>query len=103
MNLPLLISVIVGLVVLFVIVLITLSGRRSRSGRQIQATITRVQVEAGSLSSWWVVTAQWPDPRTGQIVTFHSHHLKFPPKQHPGESITVVIDPYDPTRYRMEV
>jgi uncharacterized protein DUF3592 len=103
MNLPLVTSVIVGLVVLFVIVLIILSRRRSRSGRQIQATITRVQVEAGSLSSWWVVTAQWSDPRTGQIATFRSHHLKLPPKQHPGESITVFIDPYDPTRYRMEL
>src|SRR5258708_2468671 len=103
MNLPLVISVIVGLVVLFVIVLIILSRRRSRLSRQIQASITKVQVEAGSLSSWWVVPARCTDPRTGQTVTFHTHHLNFPPNQHPGEPIPVFIDPYTPTRYRMEV
>jgi hypothetical protein len=85
---------------------ITVLHRRRRTGRlsrRIVATITQIQVEAGGLSSWWVVTAQWLDVHTGQTITFRSRHLTFPPRKHIGEGITVDFDPNNPTHYRMEL
>ncbi|HEX9131287.1 MAG TPA: DUF3592 domain-containing protein [Ktedonobacteraceae bacterium] len=95
---PVLILVcIIGLAILF-------RRRNSRRlSRRVVATITRVEVEATSVSSGWVVTAQWSEMPTGQPITFRSHRLQFPPKQHIGGSIMVDVDPRNPTHYRMEL
>ena len=91
--------------IIFIIGLTTLFRRRktSRLSKHIVATITQIQVEAGDLSSWWVVTAQWLDPQTGQAITFRSTHLKFRPHKQIGEGVTVDFDPRNPTHYHMEL
>ena len=91
--------------IIFIIGLATLSSRRKtgRLSKHIVATITQIQVEAGGLSSWWVVTAQWLDTQTGQTITFRSTHLKFRPHKQIGEGVAVDFDPRNPTHYRMEV
>ncbi len=75
---------------------------RRRLSRRVVATITGIEVEATSVSSGWVVTAQWSEMQTGQTITFRSHRLHFPPRQHIGGSVTVDVDPRNPTHYRME-
>ena len=105
MDTRLILVLALGLMLICLIGLALFIGRRQarRRRRHITATITQVQVEAGSLSSWWVVTAQWVDPQTGQVLIFHSRRLKFPPKKHLGEEVTVDVDPNNPRRYRMEL
>ena len=92
-----LLVIIVGLALLF------RSRTTRRLNRSVVATITHIQVEASSLSSWWVVTAQWTDPQTGQTRIFRSRHLQFPPKQHVEDSVAVRVNASKPTRYRMEL
>lgn len=77
--------------------------KRRRMSRRIVATITRIEVEATSLSSGWVVTAQSLDLQPGQTITFRSHRLQFPPKQQIGGPVAVDIDPRNPAHYRMEL
>jgi len=69
----------------------------------IVATVTKIEVEATSLSSGWVVTAQWSDQQTGQIFMFRSHRLQFPPRLPIGGSVKVDIDPRNPTHYHMDL
>jgi len=76
---------------------------RRRLSRRIVATITRIEVEATSLSSGWVVTAQSSDIQPGQTITFRSHRLQFPPRRQIGEPVTVDVDPRNPRHYRMEL
>ena len=71
--------------------------------RSIIATVTKIEVEATSLSSGWVVTAQWSDIQTGQTITFRSHRLQFPPHLPIGGSVNVNIDPQNPTHYHMDL
>src|SRR5260370_11591882 len=90
------------ILIIFIIGLATLFRRRktSRLSKHVVATITQIHVEAGDLSSWWVVTAQWLDTQTGQIITFRSSHLKFRPNKHIGESETGDFYLINPTRHR---
>jgi hypothetical protein len=76
---------------------------RSRRTRRVEATITHIQVEASSFSSWWTITAEWTDPQIGQHYSFRSPHIKFPPRQHVGEQITVTFDATKPKHSRMEL
>jgi hypothetical protein len=71
--------------------------------RRVEATIIQIQVEAGAVSSWWIVTAQWSDPETGRMLTFRSSRLNFPPHHHIGEHIVVNFDANEPKRHRMEL
>ncbi len=77
----------------------------SREGRHfdsnVVATISQIKVEASSVSSWWVVIAQWQDPHSGQILTFRSHRFKAAPKQRVGDPVTVEFDPHQPKHYHM--
>ena len=76
---------------------------RTRIDKRVEATITQIQVEASSLSSWWIVTAQWSDPDTGRVLTFRSHRINFPPHHRIGEHIIVNFDANEPKHYRMEL
>lgn len=93
------------LTLLFMIGLVIFLRRRKsrRLSRRVVATITKIEVEATSLSSGWVVTAQWSDMQTGQTITFRSHRLQFPPRHPIGGPVTVDVDPRNPTHYRMEL
>jgi Protein of unknown function (DUF3592) len=99
------------LVVALVLILVCIIGftivlRRSKSrklSRRIVATITRIEVEATSVSSGWVVTAQSSDIQPGQTITFRSHRLQFPPRHQIGGPVTVDVDPRNPKHYRMEL
>lgn len=70
---------------------------------RVEATITHIQVEASSVSSWWIVTAEWVDPETGRVLTFRSRHITFPPHHHIGERVTVNVDATRPKHYRMDL
>ena len=87
---------IVGLVIFF-------RRSRRRLSTSIVATVIKIEVEATSLSSGWVVTAQWLDKQTGKIITFRSHRLQFPPRLPIGGPVTVDVDPRNPTHYHMEL
>jgi len=76
---------------------------RRRLNRRVEATITHIQVEASSISSWWTITAEWTDPQSGQHYSFRSPHIKFSPRQHVGEQITVTFDATKPKHYHMEL
>ncbi len=91
------------LVCIIVLAIIFRRRKSRRLSRRVVATITRIEVEATSVSSGWVVTAEWSDMPTGQPLTFRSHRLQFPPRQLIGGPITVDVDPRNPTRYRMEL
>jgi hypothetical protein len=79
------------------------SRNRRKLSSSIVATVTKIEVEATSLSSGWVVTAQWSDQQRGQTLLFRSHRLQFPPHLAIGGSIRVYIDPINPTHYHMDL
>lgn len=86
---------IIGLVIFFRI--------HRKLSSSIIATVTKIEVEATSLSSGWVVTAQWSNQQTGQTYIFRSHRLQFPPHVPIGGPVNVDIDPGNPTHYHMEL
>jgi hypothetical protein len=79
------------------------SRNRRKLNRRIVATVTKIEVEATSVSSGWVVTAQWLDQQVGQTFMFRSHRLQFPPRLPIGGPVNVDIDPRNPTHYRMDL
>ena len=86
---------IIGLVIYF--------RNHRKLSRSIIATVTKIEVEATSLSSGWVVTAQWSDQQSGQTRLFRSHRLQFPPREPIGGPVKVDIDPRNPTHYHMDL
>lgn len=99
----LIIASIAGLVLLIDFVLFS-RHRASRScNRSVDATITKIQGAAGSISSWWRVTAKWTDPQTERTLTFRSPHLSFLPTHHVGEQIAVNFDTTQPKHAHMEL
>jgi hypothetical protein len=85
----------------FVLFLRRQATRRLNSS--VDATITEIRVEASLFSSWWTVTAVWPYPQTGLTLIFRSPPIRFPPKHHIGEHITVNYEATNPKHYRMEL
>jgi hypothetical protein len=107
MDLPTALTI--GVVTLVVVALLTgvvlffRSWIWQKRSRRIAATITAIQMEADNVSFWWVVTAQWTDPQTGQTFSFRSRRFPFRPSLRIGESITVVMDPTNPRHYDMQL
>ena len=97
--------VVVVLTFVFVVCLILLIRSRTVKplNKSVDATVTQIKVEASSMSNWWVVIAQWSDPRSGQTLIFRSAHLRFPPKHHIGERVTVKFNTAQTKRYHMEL
>ena len=83
--------------------LLIYSRRQPKLSSSVVATVTKIEVEATSLSSGWVVTAQWLDKRSGQNIIFRSHRLQFPPRLPIGGPVKVDIDPGNPTHYHMDL
>ena len=79
------------------------SRNHRKYSSSIVATVIKIEVEATSLSSGWVVTAQWSDQQHGQTLSFRSHLLQFPPHVSIGGPVKVDIDPRNPTRYHMDL
>jgi hypothetical protein len=90
-------------VLICIIGLIIFSRNHRKYSSSIVATVTKVEVEATSLSSGWVVTAQWSDQQSGQTLSFRSHRLQFPPRLAIGGTVQVNIDPRNPTHYHMDL
>jgi hypothetical protein len=99
----LIVASISGLVLIAGFVIFIRSRATKRLNRKVTATVTDVQVEASSISSWWTVSAVWSDPETWQTLTFRSPHIGFPPKQLIGEQIKVNFDATKPKHYHMEL
>jgi len=91
------------LILICILGLIIYSRRQPKLSSSVVATVTKVEVEATSLSSGWVVTAQWLDQRSGQNMIFRSHRLQFPPRLATGEQVKVDIDPTNPGHYHMNI
>ncbi len=83
--------------------LIINSRRQPKLSSSIVATVTKVEVEATSFSSGWVVTAQWLDQRSGQNVQFRSRRLQFPPHLPVGGQVKIDIDPRNLSHYHMNL
>ena len=101
-------ELLLGILVLFGVIvgLLVLRSKRQhirKRERSVQAVVTEIHVEAGNWGSGWVITAAWRDGMTGQSRMFRSRRLTFRPKQQVGESVTVIFDPNNPMRYRMEL
>jgi Protein of unknown function (DUF3592) len=97
------------LIATLVFVLICLIGlvlytrRHRKFSSSIMATVTKIEVEATSISSGWIVTAQWSDQQSGQTLLFRSHRLQFPPRISIGGAVKVDVDPRNPTHYHMDL
>jgi hypothetical protein len=90
-------------VLICIIGFVIFSRNHRKYSRSIVATVTKIEVEATSLSSGWVVTAQWSDQQSGQTRLFRSHRLQFPPRLPIGGPVKVDIDPRNPTHYHMDL
>jgi Protein of unknown function (DUF3592) len=90
-------------VLICIIGFVLFSRNRRKYSSSIVATVTKVEVEATSLSSGWVVTAQWLDQQSGQKRLFRSHRLQLPPRLPIGGPVKVDIDPRNPTHYHMDL
>src|SRR5215472_18794886 len=91
-QIMLLVAAIVGLILLGLVVGLQISFLRRvhrRPNRRVNATITHIQVEASSISSWWTITAEWRDPQSGQPYHFRSPHIDYPPHHRVGEQVVV--------------
>jgi hypothetical protein len=105
-QITLLIASMVGLMLLGLVVCLHISLQRRlhrRPNRRVNATITRIQVEASSLSSWWTITAEWTDPQSGHPYHFRSPHIHFLPKHRVGEQVAVSFNATEPKYYHMEL
>jgi len=101
-------ELLLGILVLFGVIvgLLVIRSKRQhikKRERSIQAVVTEIHVEADSWGSGWVITTVWRDDVTGQHHTFRCRRLTFRPRQQVGESVTVIFDPNNPVRYRMEL
>jgi Protein of unknown function (DUF3592) len=86
-----------------IISLVIFFRNHRKLSRSIVATVTKIEVEATSVSSGWVITAQWSDKQSGQTIMFRSHRLQFPPRLPIGGPVNVNIDPRNPTHYHMDL
>ena len=94
---------IAGLVLIIDFVLCSRHRASRRCNRSVDATITKIEVAAGSSSSWWSVTARWTDPQTERTLTFRSPHLSFLPTHHVGEQIAVNFATTQPKHAHMDL
>lgn len=90
-------------VLICILAVILISRKNRKLSSSIVARVTKIEVEATSLSSGWVVTAQWTDQQSGQTKMFRSHRLQFPPRLPIGGPVKVDIDPRNPTHYHMDL
>jgi hypothetical protein len=78
-----------------------------RNGQAVEAQITGVHLRANievNGRNPYRITAQWTDSRASQVREFKSENLWFDPAPYmpSSESIRVLIDPNNPTRYWMD-
>ena len=90
-------------VLICIIGLFIFSRNNHKLSSSIDARVTKIEVEATSLSSGWVVTAEWSDQQTSQTTLFRSQRLRFPPHLTIGGSVKVDIDPRNPSHYHMDL
>src|SRR5258708_20193572 len=84
----LIILLVAFIAIIGVLLLGTRSRERTHFDKNVVATISQIKVEASSISSWWVIIAQWRDPQSGEILIFRSHRLNDSPKQRIGGPTT---------------
>ena len=77
------------------------------NGMTVQAQYTGVVLDTSikvNNRSPWALTAQWQHPTTGDIHTFQSAAIWFDPTDHvKRETLDVLVDADDPTRYRVDI
>lgn len=95
---------------LLLIVLIGLADRRGKSHRKwldqhgeiVSATVTRIKRRVGEEGGrYYVLTAQWTDPRTGSTYTFRKRKNRLP-QYSEGSHIQVVVNQSNPGDYAIK-
>jgi hypothetical protein len=73
----------------------------TRHGKRVAATITSIETRPGPC---YIITATWTDPLTGTPWIFESDpDPRAPARYVEGSPIDVLLDPFSPWRYRLEV
>ncbi len=112
-------------VVIIVVVIVSFFMQQQKvnwleqNGKRVMATVTEVEVrrEAHQVarmqqqatlpnappSTQTVLETQWSDPQTGQVYNFKSDQRAFWPSIKQGETVEVLFDPNDPSRYHIKV
>ena len=99
----LLLGALVLIGIILVLLMIGSARRPARKGeRSILAIVTEVQLEATTWGNSWYVSALWRDNATGQTHTFRSRS-RYRPRQQVGDTVTVICNPDQPKRFRMEL
>jgi hypothetical protein len=102
----------VAVIIAFIMAVFSYMGwvfnRIHHHGRRIIATITEIRYGIGPSPTKFsrdhpYVTAQWTDPRTGQIYTFWQLASENKPYFNIGMLVPVLIDPNHPKFYQMEI
>ncbi len=96
--------------VLFIIVLIVIADRHRKKHRKwldqngeiVSATVTRIKRKSGDDGGrYYVVTAQWTDPRTGSTYAFRKRKNRRP-QYSEGSQIQVVVNQSKPSDYSIK-
>ncbi len=72
------------------------STRRSRTGNRTLTASRRQR-------SYWLIRAQWQNPRDQIIYQFVSDAVYFDPSEYVKDTLNVRIDPENPKRYRIDI
>jgi hypothetical protein len=91
---------------LFFIILIGIAERHRKwlyqHGEIVSATVTRIRRKTGEEGGrYYVVTAQWTDPRTGSTYTFRKRKNRRP-EYSEGSHIQVVVNQNKPGDYAIK-
>jgi hypothetical protein len=78
-----------------------------RHGRRVQAKIVNVGLDQSLMVNGrhpFQISAQWQNPSTTKLHVFESPNIWFDPSPYiKQETVSVLIDPHDPSRYLVDI
>jgi len=78
-----------------------------RRGKRLATTVLRVDMNANVTVQGlhpYCVSTQWRDPATSAVRTFQSDYVWVDPSPYlEGRTVTVFVDPHDPSRYYVDL
>lgn len=110
---PIILGVLGGIITLVGFGIFKTSSKRAkdlawlkRSGSRVQAKVNGVELNTSykvNGRSPYMITSQWLNPSNNQMHTFQSDNIWFDPTQYVNrETIEVLIDPSNPSRYLVD-